>query len=219
LRARLAAIAVWGITLALAGIGAAQADPTGSVQAKWYAQAVINMSLTPNYASGFGAVKATFGTQPAPVAGPNASLNGGSVDFGSIISGNTYLYKYAAHLHITSNDTNGVAVYGEGAADFFNTNDSTSQALNQTLFYLPSTASGDANTGFSASLPFNRTTGAVSGGAYGTPASISYSTFPAPITNTLTANSDLYYDYQLKVPVTATGGLYYVWVVYTVVPL
>jgi len=205
----------------IAGIGAgtAKADPNGPVQVKWYATAVINMSLTPNYASGFGSVKAAFGAQPAPAPGPNATLNGGSVDFGSIISGNSYLYKYAAHIHVTSNDASGVAVYGEGSADFFNTNDSTSQSLNQTLYYLPSTASGDTNTGFSASLPFNRTSSPVAGGAYGTPASISYSTFPAPITNTLGANADLYYDYQLKVPVTATGGLYYVWVVYTVVPL
>lgn len=219
MRARLAAIAFWGSVLAFANVALAQAAPTGNVQAKWYAQAVINMSLTPNYASGFGSVKAAFGAQPAPAPGPNATLNGGSVDFGNIISGNSYLYKYAAHLHVTSNDANGVAVYGEGAADFFNTTDSTTQTLNQTLYYLPSTASGDTNTGFSASLPFYRTSGTVSGGTYGTPASISYATFPAPITNTATANSDLYYDYQLKVPVSATAGLYYVWVVYTVVPL
>ena len=219
MRARLAAIACLGVILAFAGIGTANAGPNGGAQARWYAQAVINMSLTPNYASGFGAVKAQFGAQPAASPGPNATLDGGSVDFGSIISGNTYLYKYAAHLHITSNDVNGVALYGEGAADFFNTTDSTSQALNQTLYYLTSTASADTNTGFSASLPFNRTAGAVSGGAYGTPASIAYSTFPAPLTNTTGSNSDVYYDFQLKVPVQATAGLYYVWVVYTVVPL
>lgn len=205
----------------IAGVGAgtAKADPNGPVQVKWYATAVINMSLTPNYASGFGSVKAAFGAQPAPAPGPNATLGGGSVDFGNIISGNSYLYKYAAHLHVTSNDSSGVAVYGEGAADFFNTTDSTSQTLNQTLYYLPSTATGDSNTGFSASLPFYRTSGSVSGGAYGSAASISYATFPSPIASTATANSDLYYDYQLKVPVTATAGLYYVWVVYTVVPL
>jgi len=217
LRAIPAAIAILGALVALAS-GTARASGNGTT-AKWYSQAIINMSLTPNYASGFGTVKATFGAQPAPAPGPNASLNGGSIDFGQVISGNDYLYKYAAHLNVTSNDPNGVSVYGEGAADFYNTTDGASQALNQTLYYLTSTASGDTNTGFSASLPFYRTSGTVSGGSPTTPASIAYATYPAPIATTNTSSSDLYYDYQLKVPGQATGGAYYVWVVYTVVAL
>jgi hypothetical protein len=189
----------------------------GGATAKWDSQAIINMTLTPNYASGFGSVKATFGTQPTPVYGPNASLGAGSVDFGQVVAGNSYLYKYAAHLQVTSNDLSGFSVYAEGAADFVNTTDGTSQSLNQTLFYLASSASSDTNTGFSASLPFYRTTNAVMGGAYGTPASITYATYPSPIASPITQNSDLYYDLQLKVPAAATSGLYYVWVVYTVV--
>jgi hypothetical protein len=31
------------------------------------------------------------------------------------------------------------------------------------------------------------------------------------------ANGDFYYDFLVKTPVTATPGLYFVWVVYTVV--
>ena len=109
-------------------------------------------------------------------------------------------------------------VYGEGAADFTNTGDGSTQSLNQALYYLPSSASGDTNTGFSPSLPFYQTTGTVSGNSFGTAPSITYATYPSPMAQTTSAaTADLYYDYQLHVPGAATGGQYYVWIVYTVV--
>ena len=192
----------------------------GSVQFKWYAEAIVKMSLTPNYASGFGTVKAVFGTQPAATPGPGACASGCAVDFGPVLAGTDYLYKYAAHINVASNDTNGFSLYGEGAADFFNQTDSTSQPIATTLYYLSSTTGGgnaDPNTGFSASFPFERTGGAVTGNTYATAPAITYSTYPAPIASVAAQNGDLYYDYQLKVPPTASNGAYYVWIVYTVV--
>jgi hypothetical protein len=177
---------------------------TAPVTVKWSAQSVIAMTLTPNYVAGYGAVPAVIGTQPTPTTGPNATLGGGAIDFGDVLGGKNYLYKYAAHLHITSNDTNGFYLYGEGAADFYNTADASTQPLDTTLYYLNSTSGSppDGNTGFSAGLPFFKT---------------SYLSYPSPIDTSATESADLYYDYQLKVPATATGGLYYVWIVYTVV--
>lgn len=199
---------------------AAASSARSSVAVKWYAQAVVKFALTPNYSSGYGTVKAVFGTQPAPSPGSNACLQGCAIDFGNVLAGTDYLYRYAAHLNIQTNDVNGVNIYGEGAADFFNQNDSTSVSLDQSVYYLKSTSGGaDSNTGFSAAFPFYRTAGMVSGNAYGTTPTITYSTYPSPIASTASSTtSDFYYDYQLKVPPTATTGVYYVWVVYTVVP-
>lgn len=199
---------------------ATASSATSSLTVQWYAQAVVKFALTPNYSSGYGTVKAVFGTQPAPSPGTGACLQGCAIDFGNVLAGTDYLYKYAAHLNIQTNDTNGVNIYGEGAADFYNQNDATSVPLNQAVYYLTSTSGGtDSNTGFSAAFPFYRTSGAVSGNSFGTAPSITYATYPAPITATTSAvTSDFYYDYQLKVPPTATNGAYYVWIVYTVVP-
>lgn len=201
---------------------------SGSVNVSWYAQAIVKVALTPNYASGYGAVKAVFGTQPTPAPGSGACLDGCAVDFGDVLAGTNYLYKYAAHLNVVSNDTNGVTLYGQGAADFYNTNDSTTQPLNTTVYWLQSTngSVSDSNTGFSPAFPFSNagsTAGAtVSGNSFSTAPTVSYSSSPpsnAEIGYTSSANSDLYYDYQLKVPPTATSGQYYVWVVYTVVAI
>ncbi len=186
---------------------------------KWSAMPIVHFTLTPNYASGFGSVKATFGTQPAPTHGPDALQNNGAVDFGSVLGGTTYLYKYAAHVNVTTNDPMGFFVYAEGAADFFNTADSSTQPLNSTLYYLQSTSGSppDPNTGFSAALPFYRTGSVVTGGSQFTAPTISYTTYPAPVATAMSANGDYYFDYQLRVPGAATRGLYYVWIVYTVV--
>jgi hypothetical protein len=210
------AVAVAAVLTVLAPASAS----TGSVTVQWYAQAAVKFVLTPNYASGYGTVKAVFGTQPAPAPGPAACLQGCAVDFGSVLAGTDYLYRFASHLSVQTNDVNGVNVYGEGAADFFNTADGSSAPLNQSVYYLSSTSGGaDANTGFSPSLPFYRTNGGVAGNTFNTTPTITYASYPAPIVSTNSnATSDFYYDYQLKVPPIATSGTYYVWIVYTVVP-
>jgi hypothetical protein len=191
---------------------------TGNINVKWYAQALVKIALTPNYAAGFGSVKAVFGAQPSPVYGPDASLNAGAVDFGPVIAGTNYLYKYASHLNVVTNDNSGFNVYAEGTADFYNSSDASTQILNQTLYYLPSvdgTTQSDTNTGYSPAYPFFRTAGAVTPG---TPPSITYASYPAPAYASTNATGDYYFDYQLKVPPGATSGNYFVWIVYTVVP-
>lgn len=220
MRAWIGSIALAAAAIFAATPPAAASSATGNVTVQWYAQAVVKMTLTPNYASGCGAVKAVFGTQPAATAPPQGCMAGGAIDFGGILAGTSYLYKYASHLNLQTNDSNGVNIYGEGAADFVNTADGSSTPLNQALYYLPSTSGGaDSNTGFSASLPFYRTTNSVSGNSFGTAPTISYISYPSPIASTsLSGASDFYYDYQLKVPPMATGGQYYVWILYTVVP-
>ncbi|MHB8178832.1 MAG: hypothetical protein ACYDFS_07925 [Vulcanimicrobiaceae bacterium] len=216
---------IWVGTVALAAtISLALTAPamagSASTTLHWFMQTVVKMTLTPNYYSGFGSVPAVFGTQPAPTYGPGATLDGGSVDFGSVLAGDDYLYRYAVNLNITTNSANGFNLYGEGAANFYNPSTGDNEPIDQTLYYLPSTSgiSPDPNTGFSPATPFYQTMGTVSGGGQFTPASITYTTYPAPIATSVSASAEYYYDYQLKVPLAATNGLYYVWVVYTVVP-
>jgi hypothetical protein len=199
---------------------AVAATPTGSVSVKWQAPPIIHFTLTPNYYTGYGSVLATFGTQPAPTHGPGATgVGAGSVDFGTTISGDTYLYKYAAKLTITTNDSNGFYVYGEAAAALKNNTDGSTYPINEALYYLPSGATSDTNTGFTPGFPFSQTGGSVSGGTdlLSNPATIAYTTYPNPIVTSSLASNDYYYDYQFKVPPTATNGNYYVWIVYTVV--
>ncbi len=194
---------------------------TGNVNVQWHALPVINFSLTPNYHMGYGSVIATFGTQPTPTTGPGATGVGtGTVDFGTTIAGDTYLYKYAAHLHVTTNDASGFYVYGEAAA-YITNNTTSTQSPQAGIFYLPSGASSDSNTGYTPGFQFAVTSGLVSGGTdnVGNPASITYSSYPSPIAMSGLPNNDYYYDYQFRVPGNSVGGNYYVWIVYTVVGL
>jgi hypothetical protein len=219
----LLAAAAFAVVLSFAGPRAFAANTlsnTTPVIVKWDTLPIVNIILTPNYTSGFGQVVATLGAQPTPTHGPNASLGGGTVDFGNIEAGKDYLYKYATHLNVTSNDPNGVNVYGEGAAAFQSTGGATIP-ISQSVFFLNSTSGtpADTNTGYSPGTPFMQTGGMVGGGGgYSGPApTITYTTYPSPIATSTTANSDFYWDFQLKPPPTASSGQYWVWIVYTVV--
>lgn len=217
-----------GAVLAVAAFASALvpagAQTTGQINVKWSTQAIVSMSFTPNYNTGFGQVKAVFGTQPAPTHGPNAGpgVGQGDIDFGNVLSGTNYIYKYAAHVNVTTNDPSGFKLYGEGAANFYNATDATSQALSSTLFYANSVASGDSNTGYTPGFPFQNTSGIVSPSQPNPSAtpSINYNgSYPSyPVATNMSPTGDFYYDYLLKVPQTATSGQYFVWVVYTVVP-
>jgi hypothetical protein len=215
-----ALFAAMALMVILSPAGAATA--TGNITVTWHQLPIINFALTPNYYTGYGAVLATFGTQPTPTHGPGATgVGAGTVDFGNTLTGDTYLYKYAAHLHITTNDGNGFYVYGEAATAITNTADGSTYPVPTAMYYLTSGATSDSNTGFTPGLPFATTSGTVTpgGDSVTTPASISYaaSGYPNPITTSSTENGDYYYDYQFKVPDTGTAGNYYVWIVYTVV--
>lgn len=193
------------------------AAPT--VKISWYTTAIITMTLTPNYNSGYGTVKAVFGTQPAPSPGPGACANGCAVDFGPVLAGDSYIYKYAAHLNVQSNDANGFNLYGEGAANFSD-GGANSMPLNTTLYYVPSVASGDTNTGFTSGFPFSVTGGTVNPTQPESTIAptITYGSYPAPLESVTGSTADIYQDYELKVPPTAATTSYYCWIVYTVVP-
>lgn len=192
---------------------------TGSANFKWSATSIVRLTLTPNYSAGYGSIPAVFGTQPAPTHGVDApSVGSGAVDFGSVLAGNSYIYRYAVHLNVFTNSSTGFNLYGEGAADFFNQSDSSTTPVSQSVFYVHSTATGDANTGFTPGLPFQKTVAPVTGGGFPTAPTIAYGGYPSPVASSASSAADLYYDYELKVPPTATGGSYFVWIVYTVVP-
>ncbi len=204
------------LALALSPRDASATTKTAATTVKWYSQALVNVTLTPNYYPGFGSVKAAFGAQPAPTHGPDTAA--GAVDFGQVLAGAAYLYKYAVHVNVQTSSASGFNVYGEGAADFYNQNDSTSQTLSSTLYYVPSTSGSpaDSNTGFTPGYPFYKTSGAVTGGSFNVPPTIAYVSYPSPIASSSLESGDYYYDYELKVPPTASAGSYFVWVVYTV---
>ena len=196
--------------------------PTRTVNVTWRPPPIVHFTLVPNYASGYGSVIATFGTQPTPTSGPGASLQGGTVDFGTTLAGDTYLYKYAAELEVTTNDNNGFLIYGEAATVLMNNTTGLPAPSGNWLYYLPSTASGDTNTGFTPGVPFLQTSGTVGGNTSDSApppgATITYTSYPSAIAQSAAANGNFYYDYQFKVPPTiTTGGNFYMWIVYTVV--
>jgi len=197
---------------------AVAATATGTVNVQWHILPVINFTLTPNYYSGYGAVLATFGTQASPTHGPGAPA---TVDFGKTLAGDTYLYKYAAEINVTTNDANGFYVYGEAATELTNATDDSVYPISNALYYLPSGATSDSNTGFTPGLPFSQTAGAPGAACNSDsttpPCTITYTAYPMPIVTSPTSSNTYYYDYQFKVPPTATTGDYYVWIVYTVV--
>jgi len=192
--------------VAVLTLSPASASPvsSGTVKVAWYTNAIISMTLTPNYNSGYGTVKATFGSQPAPEPGPGSCSNSCAVDFGRVEAGIDYIYKYAAHVNVASNDTSGFNLYGEGAANFSD-GGANSMTLNQSLYWVPSVASGDANTGFTSGFPFNVTGGTVNPTQpeAGIPPTITYGAYPAPIVSSSSENGDIYQDYELKVPIGA----------------
>lgn len=212
-------IGSWLFVLAAAVFGSVPAQAaTGTVNVNWYVTGVVKLSLTPNYNAGYGPVLATFGTQPAPSPGPGACLQGCAVDFGTVEQGSSYLYKYAAHLQIITNDGNGFNVYGEGAADFTDGAGNT-LPLSESLYYLSSGAATDSNTGFSPGVPFTVTGGTVNPAVpdFTTAPTITYTAYPAPMFTSTSATNNYYQDYELKVPYAAAAVSYYAWIVYTVV--
>lgn len=190
-----------------------------NVTVQWHAQAIVNVTLTPNFHTGWGTVPAAIGAQPTPSPGPNArcGVGCGDIDFGQVGQGNNYLYKYAVDVHVTSNSGTGLDVYGEGATDFLADSGGPNTFVATSLYWLNSTNGTDNNTGFSASVPFQKTGQLVTGSGFATAPSITYAAYPTPISQSALANADFYYDYQIKVPFNAPVDNYYVWVVYTVV--
>lgn len=198
----------------------ASAASLGSAQLKYKINPTVRAQVIPNYASGFGPIGG-LGSGSTPAAGAGAVLGGGTVDFGNVVVGYQYLYKYAAQVNVQTNDAAGFIVYGEGATDLNGSNPVPAPAtfpLAQTLFWLVSSAS---NSPFSPAHTFNRTGGvAIAGGSGG----IDYSGTggsPPPLatiwSNASSGNVSQGYDYQLRLSGTIPASQFNVYIVYTVI--
>jgi len=205
--------------LIASSIGPAPAA-VGSVEATWKTSVIISMSVTPNFQSGYGPQGGP--TSPTPAPGPSAAPNGGWIDFGKVVQGYNYLYKYAVQVSVLTNDSNGFQVFAEGSSDFQSASSGT-WPINMTLFWLP-TNSG--NTPFSAATPFEKTSATVTGsgsttgityGAGGPPMSALVWTYGSSTIGQPNNAVNQGFDYQLRLSGSAPVTQFSVYVVYTVV--
>jgi len=193
----------------------------GSAQLKYKVLATVKAQVIPNYMSGFGPTGGS-GSGSTPAAGPAAVLNGGTVDFGSVVVGFQYLYKYAAQVNVQTNDSAGFVVYAEGATDLNGSNPVPTPAtfpLAQTLFWL---VNSSGNTPFSPAASFNRTAGTPIGlnGANGIDYSGSGGVPPAGSavwSSATSGNLSQGFDYQLRLSGATPISQFDVYIVYTVV--
>lgn len=209
------------LVLTTATAGNAFATPSvGSAQIKYKINPTVRAQVIPNYASGFGPIGG-LGSGSTPAVGAGAVLGGGTVDFGNVVVGYQYLYKYAAQVNVQTNDAAGFIVYAEGATDLNGSNPVPAPAtfpLAQTLFWL---VSSGTNSAFSPAHTFNRTSGApLAGGANG----IDYSGTggaPPPMatiwSNATSGNVTQGYDYQLRLSGVIPASQFNVYIVYTVI--
>jgi hypothetical protein len=210
----LSGLALAAALMSFPAFAAAQTD--GSAQLKYKINATVHASVVPNYQTGFGPSSANSGqgSGSTPAPGSSAVLDGGNVDFGTVVVGYSYLYKYAAQVSVTTNDSAGFIVYGEGATDL-NSSSGTFPLAN-TLFWLPSNSS---NNDFTSATSFESTTTgtAVSGGAGG----ITYSGAPpasAMIWSSPTSGTQSRgYDYELRLSSALPTSTFNVYIVYTVI--
>jgi hypothetical protein len=213
-----AAAAALLLTAATASL--ASAASLGSAQIKYKINPTVRAQVIPNYASGFGPIGG-LGSGATPAVGAGAVLGGGTVDFGNVVVGYQYLYKFAAQVNVQTNDAAGFIVYGEGATDLNGSNPVPAPAtfpLAQTLFWL---VSSGTNSPFSPAHTFNRTGGApVAGGANG----IDYSGTggaPPPLamiwSNATSGSVTQGYDYQLRLSGVIPASQFNVYIVYTVI--
>jgi hypothetical protein len=202
----------------LCSFGRASAESDGSTKLNWKTLTVLSSHVVPNYATGYGPVAPTGA--PTPTPGTSSSAGGGSVDFGGVVSGYNYLYRNAAQVHVTSNDSSGFTVYAEGATDFVN--GASTMPIAGTLFWLLTNA---ANTPYSLATSFEATTfplsgsGAMTGINYGGSAPPPTAAIWSYATSTLGQPSNEAvqgYDYELRLPSTAPNVTMSLYVVYTV---
>jgi hypothetical protein len=181
----------------------------------------VHAQVVPNYATGFGPQGgAGSGSTPAPGAG--AVLNGGTVDFGNVVVGYQYIYKYAAQVSVQTNDAAGFVVYAEGATDLNGSNPVPTPStfpIFQTLYWLVSNGS---NTPFTPAKSFVKTAGTPLGvngsmgidysGVGGKPSAGSV-VWSYPVSGNVSQG----FDYQLRLPGNIPTSQFNVYVVYTVI--
>lgn len=195
----------------------AKAASYGAARATWQTNVIAQLTVTPNYAAGYGPVTVSPPPSPAPAVGPLAAS--GYVDFGNVVAGYNYLYRDAAQLGVVTNDSNGFTVYAEGSSDFVG--GTSTLPLANTLFWLQTNA---GNSPFSAATSFETTTSPTTGGgtgiAYGgaPPATATiwqYTQSTIGLTNNMAQRG---YDYLLRLPSSAPQATMDLYIVYTVVP-
>jgi hypothetical protein len=181
----------------------------------------VHAQVVPNYSAGFGPQGgAGSGSTPAPGAG--AVLNGGTVDFGNVVVGYQYIYKYAAQVSVQTNDAAGFVVYAEGATDLNGSNPvpmPSTFPIFQTLYWLVSNGS---NTPFTPAKSFVKTAGTPLGvngsmgidysGVGGKPSAGSV-VWSYPVSGNVSQG----FDYQLRLPGNIPTSQFNVYVVYTVI--
>jgi hypothetical protein len=192
----------------------------GSAQVDYKILPTVHAQVVPNYATGFGP-QGGFGSGSTPAVGAGAVLNGGTVDFGNVVVGYQYIYKYAAQVSVQTNDAAGFIVYAEGATDLNGSNPVPTPStwpIFHTLYWLASNA---ANTAFTPAKSFVATAGTpLGGGALG----IDYSgvggkpsagavVWSSPVSGNLTQG----FDYQLHLPGALPTSQFNVYIVYTVI--
>jgi hypothetical protein len=207
-------------TAMLAPVPAFAGTAYGSAQLNYKILPTVHAQVVPNYATGFGP-QGGFGSGSAPAAGASAVLNGGTVDFGNVVVGYQYIYKYAAQVSVQTNDAAGFVVYAEGATDLNGSNPTPTPAtwpIFHTLYWLASNAS---NTAFTPAKSFLATAGTpLGGGALG----IDYSgvggkpsagavIWTSPVSGNVTQG----FDYQLRLPGSLPTSQFNVYIVYTVI--
>jgi hypothetical protein len=190
----------------------ARAESNAAVKMNWKVVPLITATIKPNYSSGFGPSGGN-GSGVTPAVGSTATLGGGNVDFGQIVAGFEYLYKFAAQISVTTNDSSGFNIYGEASSNF-NGASTGSFSLAGVLFYLPD-ATG--NSAFSPGTAFGVTASPVSNNGktitYSGAPPLSALVFSSPAGGTVSEG----YDYQLRLPATMPTDTFSVVVVYTVI--
>ena len=144
--------ALFAGALFAAGAAVARADQFGSFKATWSALPIINLNLTPNYTAGYGP-QGGAGSGATPAPGPSSAPSAGFIDFGNVVQGYQYLYKYAVQINVASNDPLGFKVYASGTSDLNGASGGT-WPINGTLFWLNASA---GNSPFSPATSFQAT--------------------------------------------------------------
>jgi hypothetical protein len=209
---------------ALAGGAPSDAATFGAAEATWHVLPTLTTAITPNYQSGFGPQGGT-GSGSTPAVGASAVLDGGYVDFGTVVAGYNYLYKYAAQVQVKTNDNSGFKVFAEGSADFYGTTTMTTQPMNSVLFWA---LSGTGNSPFTAATPFQSTantgdtpTNFITTNGTNQGQNITFASGPPSSTliySSSTGGTNTQgYDYQIHVPDTVPTDTFSAIVVYTAV--
>ena len=205
----LAAVVLLGLVAVISQPAAASG---GSSDLNWKVAPLITATIIPNYQSGYGP-SGGLGSNQTVAVGSGASLQGGYVDFGNVVAGYQYLYKYAAQVNVTSNDANGFTVYAEGATDFAGS--SSTLPIAQTLFWIPTNS---ANSSTSPATPFEKTSSAVTGS--GSSTAITYAGAPPSSAQvwlySQAGSSSEGYDYELQLSDSAATSEFNAYIVYTV---